>query len=90
MSNCKCDKSILKATMLQLADTVLDADNHELGRMTVSQIKDGNITFFRPYTHTSNFSYTGGVICYVGIEESTHRVDDNRNNYHLVSREEVK
>lgn len=28
-------------------------------------------TLFRPYAHTADFSYTGGVICYIGIEEFT-------------------
>ena len=31
--------------------------------------EDGTVDLFRPYTHTADFSYTGGVICYVGIEE---------------------
>lgn len=36
---------------------------------TVSQVHaDGTVDLFRPYTHTADFSYTGGVICYVGIE----------------------
>lgn len=30
--------------------------------------EDGTVNLFRPYTHTADFSYTGGVICYVGIE----------------------
>lgn len=29
---------------------------------------DGTVNLFRPYTHTADFPYTGGVICYVGIE----------------------
>jgi hypothetical protein len=37
---------------------------------TVKNIsKDGEITLFRPYVHTSDFSHSGGVSCYVGIEE---------------------
>lgn len=36
---------------------------------TVSKLnEDGTVNLFRPYVHTSDFSYTGGVICYVGIE----------------------
>jgi hypothetical protein len=31
--------------------------------------EDGTVDLFRPYTHTADFSYTGGVICYVGIED---------------------
>ena len=43
---------------------------------TVKQIsKDGYITLFRPYVHTDNFSYTGGVICYIGIE--TYQIPAN-------------
>ncbi len=37
---------------------------------TVSKVNDdGTVDVFRPYTHTADFSYTGGVICYVGIEQ---------------------
>ncbi len=44
---------------------------------TVRQIKDGKIHLFRPYTHCANFSYTGGVVCYVGVEE--YWLDHNMN-----------
>ena len=30
--------------------------------------EDGTIDLFRPYGTTADFSYTGGVMCYVGIE----------------------
>lgn len=40
---------------------------------TVCQVnEDGTVNLFRPYTHTADFSYTGGVICYVGIETINH------------------
>lgn len=32
---------------------------------------DEGVILFRPYVHTSDFSYTGGIICYVGFEEYT-------------------
>lgn len=35
----------------------------------VKQIKDGEVHLFRPYGTTAGFEYTGGVICYTGIEE---------------------
>jgi hypothetical protein len=39
---------------------------------TVCKVNDdGTVNLFRPYTHTADFSYTGGVICYVGIENMT-------------------
>ena len=80
----------MKATGLQLADTVLDAANHEIGLLTVKQIKDGQITFVRPYIHTADFSYTGGVICYTGIEEFTHEINDFRHDYNLICRKPLK
>lgn len=39
---------------------------------TVKKVnEDGTFVVFRPYVHTADFSYTGGIICYVGIEEYT-------------------
>lgn len=38
------------------------------GTATVIQIEDDKVTFYRPYIHTSDFSYTGGVIPYIGTE----------------------
>lgn len=64
----------LKASELRLAD-VVKFPFAAYNTATVKQIDQGVITFFRPYTATANFSYTGGVICYVGIEEFTRRLD---------------
>ncbi len=63
---------------LQLTDKVKLGDGPYM-TATVKQIRDdGTVTFFRPYVHTSNFSYTGGVICTIGIEEfSTNRTDQD-------------
>lgn len=45
---------------------------------TVSQVyDDGTVDLFRPYVHTADFSYTGGVICYVGINNIS-RVNPER------------
>lgn len=54
---------------LKLADTVQLWQERDWGTAIVKQIKDGFITLFRPYGTTSDFSHTGGVTCYVGIEE---------------------
>ena len=72
---------------LQLADQVT-RDNIN-GVLTVKQIKDGMITFFRPYTHTNDFSYTGGVICYVGVEEWSEEIDRSIEST-LISRKSLK
>lgn len=39
-------------------------------RMAVArQVTDKEITLFRIYIHTSDFSYSGGVVCYQGHED---------------------
>jgi len=74
----------MKNSDLQLADQVTRENTH--GVCTVKQIKDGRISFFRPYTHTSDFSSISGVICYVGIEEWTEETNDTRGDWTLISR----
>ena len=81
---------VFTSSDLQLADIVMDADRPHQGLMAVKQIKDGNITLFRPYPHTADFSCTSGVICYTGVEEWTVRIDDTRNQWELVSRQVVR
>jgi hypothetical protein len=64
---------LITAKELQLADVVRvvynDDPPHAFSTATVKQIKGGTVTLFRPYVKTEDFSYTGGVICYTGIEE---------------------
>ena len=87
-------KETYKNSELQLADQVTRHDT--LGVVTVKQIKDGFITFFRPYTHTADFSHTGGVICYVGIEEWKEDVGKSSfygksgGEWTLIDRKELK
>jgi|Cruoilmetagenom7_1024161.scaffolds.fasta_scaffold125277_2 hypothetical protein len=59
--------TLLSNTELQLADVLTRPGT--VGTVTVKQIDNGMITFYRPYTHTADFSHTGGVICYIGVEE---------------------
>ena len=81
----------MKNSELQLADQVIyEDDSTNFGINTVKQIKDGIITFFRPYTHTSDFSSTAGVICYVGVEEWKTEVNDDRANWKLVDRKSIR
>lgn len=61
----------MSSTPIGLADIVeLDCVSHNpYSHCTVCKLnEDGTVNLFRPYTHTADFSYTGGVICYVGIE----------------------
>lgn len=70
----------IRTSELQLGDRIMrvfDSGEYDLegGVTTVKQIADGNVSLFRPYTHTADFSSTGGVICYVGIEEYNVELD---------------
>ena len=54
---------------LQLGD-VIRFDLDAYGDATVKRInEDGTVRCFRPFVHTSDYQTTGGVGCYVGIEE---------------------
>ena len=63
-----------KAVSLELGDIVsFGWEAYDTG--TVCKVhKDGKVDVFRPYTHTANFSCSGGeegsteVICYIGFE----------------------
>ncbi len=79
----------IKTSELQLADKIYSPDNYDLGNSVVKQIKEGMITLFRPYPITENFSYTGGVICSIGIDEYTICQDSDR-KWILISRKELK
>ena len=69
---------------MQLGDVIRNGDS-PFSDSTVKQIKDNMITLFRPYVHTSDFSYVGGVITYIGIEEYKISVDSDR-EYQLIQR----
>ena len=58
------------ASQMQLADVVSLADfDSDFSTCIVKQIDKNEVTLFRPYGTTVNFESTGGVICYIGIEE---------------------
>ena len=73
---------MVKASELQLGDIVKVFEG-AYGTATVKQIKDNLITFFRPYVHTDDFSYTGGVLCYTGVEEF-HSFANSEETYELL------
>lgn len=52
---------------LRLGDTVkLSLAGYATG--TVFQITSDEVHIVRPYIHTNDFSYTGGVLWYTGVE----------------------
>lgn len=63
---------MIKASELKLGDRVrlhVVGGVQQFSDCIVKQLDSGNVHLFRPYGATADFSYTGGVICYVGIEE---------------------
>lgn len=86
------DNLILPAMDLRLGDTVSPTHDDNGSRAyetaTVVQIKDGRIYLFRPYATTADFSYTGGVIPYIGIEQ--YDIAADRQPYIVHSRKDLK
>jgi hypothetical protein len=78
----------VSAGNLRLADTVRLFDD-AWGCAIVQQIRDGKITFFRPYGTTADFSCTSGVICFIGIETVVYNTDTER-QFEVVSRKELQ
>ena len=69
------DMKIIKTCELQIGDTVCAELNDDpmpsrpWSTTFVVQIKDGQVHLWRPYGHTADFSYTGGVVPYIGVEQ---------------------
>lgn len=79
------DKTI-KAREMLLADTVqMVAPDGPWRSCIVQQITDTHVVLFRPYGATTDFSYAGGVICYIGIETYTVALDSTL-EYELLQR----
>lgn len=73
---------------LQLADTVRLGDGPYMDAV-VTQIKNRRIHLRRPYMATAGFSYTGGVVATIGLEEITLWDGDSR-PLTLLERKELK
>ena len=70
------EKNTITANEMKLGDVVTmklgdEGDNSIMpfGHATVINITAEKVTLFRPYVSTSDFSYTGGLIPYIGIEQ---------------------
>lgn len=70
-------KKIIRTKEIQLGDVVSLFPDDPFSTAIVRQIKDGFIHLFRPYVTIADFSYTGGVIPYIGIEDYTISVDQD-------------
>lgn len=75
-----CDNPIGPPVQVELGQTTVGAGDLSVGDViegtpgpygdaTVKQVEGDFITLFRCYVAASDFTYTGGIICTVGIEE---------------------
>lgn len=78
----------VKAKDLKLADTVTVSSFGEWTKAIVKQVTADEVTLFRPYGTTADFSYTGGVICFIGIEE--YKVSRNDTLFTVTSRKALR
>lgn len=80
----------LTAKELQLADVVrMDGQNGPFMDFIVKKINNDSVDLWRPYGTTTDFSYTGGVICYIGTEDMNVRLDSSL-RFDLMRRTELK
>jgi len=88
------ERQIITPKDMQLDDTVrMVRPSNEVAAFDtciVEQIKDGKVKLFRPYGTTADFSYTGGVICYIGIEQYELSIDHSTMQYLLLERQKLK
>jgi hypothetical protein len=78
----------VKISELKLRDVVSLGD-WPFSTAVVQKVDDDAVTLFRPYVHTSDFSYTGGVITYIGTETVTLWRKDSREVV-VLERHDVK
>ena len=83
----------VKARDLHLADIIrVPSSSAEIdmpwNTAIVREVTATEVKLFRPYGTTANFSYSGGVICYVGIEN--YSIPRNDLLYTVLEGKELK
>ena len=62
--------TLVPLASLGLGDVVRISGHNAFNDATVKRLnQDGTVQVVRPYIQTADFSYTGGVITYIGLEE---------------------
>jgi len=74
----------VKPSEMRLGDVVRLKGMQAFADSTVQKIDTKSVHLFRPYVHTADFEYTGGVLCYVGIEQYAISKSDKTQSYTLV------
>lgn len=61
---------VCETHQLRLGDVIRSTNREEpFTSETVINVTEDEVTLFRPYVHTGDFSHTGGVTPYVGFEQ---------------------
>ena len=87
----KSKKPIVPIDQLEIGDVVCLTGEEftNYPQMTVSNVTDHEVKFYRPFVHTNDFKCTSGVLCYVGISEFGVFRQQKNLNYYLISRRET-
>jgi hypothetical protein len=81
----------LKVTELKLGDVVaLEFNGGPWNHAIVRNITKTDVVLWRPYGTTTNFSYTGGVICLIGVEDNIDYSLTTDQIFEVVQRTELK
>ena len=83
------EKKIILAKDMQLADVIRWPELGDWNTCIVKNVTDKDVALFRPYGHHADFSYTGGVICYIGVGDCTIS-RDSTHEYELLRRTELR
>lgn len=75
----------LKPRDFKLGDVIQLGNGGAYMTATVTQIRESTLTVQRPFLHTGDFEYTGGVLWYVGIE-AVHLFRDSEHEYLVFQR----
>lgn len=73
---------------LRIADVIRLYPHDKFYDAVVTQITDTEVKLFRPYVVTADFSYTEGVIPYIGIEQFS--IPRNDSTVVLLERKELR
>jgi len=79
---------LMRTAELQLGDEI-QLFNGPFGHAIVTKIDGGAVHYFRPYATTADFSYTGGVIPYIGVEQNT-LCRESAQQYYVTMRKELR
>ncbi len=78
----------MKAQDLKLGDVVKQLPinpSEAFSELTVTKTDGEYVTFYRHFTHLADFTYTGGVLAYVGISTFMASVNSPMDYQHITN-----